>query len=308
MAYWHSPCFETGSKMEQPSPDPLRKFIDALLEEQTTLTAVERFAREHDRCEIPAGKQRYSSLLPATAPGPGQQYAFEVDMDKCSGCKACVTACHSLNGLDDGEAWRETGTLVSHDWRRPFRQTITTACHHCVDPGCLNGCPVPAYEKDAGTGIVQHLDDQCIGCEYCVMMCPYNVPKYSERRGIVRKCDLCSQRLPAGEAPACVQACPSEAIRIIVVELAKVRGKFRPLFNNSTPKTAGGKAGKWESGKDALSHFLAFPSAHFPSENEAARGTHFSKPPPTQPSICRTHASSRHVRCPSIPEPPTPHN
>ena len=252
--------------------------IDALLAEQRELTAVEEFARAHDRHEI--REPHYKKLVPATAPAPGQQYAFEVDLDKCSGCKACVTACHSLNGLDDGEAWRETGTLVSHDWRRPFQQTITTACHHCVDPGCLNGCPVLAYEKDAVTGIVQHLDDQCIGCEYCVMMCPYDVPKYSERRGIVRKCDLCSQRLAAGEAPACVQACPSEAIRINVVEQAKVRGKFRPLFNNSIPKAAGGKVGKWESGKNALSHFLAFSLAHFPSENESgARNTFLQASP-----------------------------
>ena len=174
------------------------------------------FAHQHERNEI-AGK-RFQKLLPFSVPTRGQQYAFEVDLDKCSGCKACVTACHALNGLDDGEAWRETGLLVSDDWRNPFQQVVTTACHHCVDPGCLNGCPVLAYEKDPLTGIVRHLDDQCIGCQYCVMKCPYEAPKYSPARGIVRKCDMCSDRLLAGEAPACVQACPSEAIRITVVE------------------------------------------------------------------------------------------
>jgi Fe-S-cluster-containing dehydrogenase component/DMSO reductase anchor subunit len=151
-----------------------------------------------------------------------------VDLDKCSGCKACVTACHSLNGLDDGEAWRETGLLVSDDWRNPFQQIVTTACHHCVDPGCLNGCPVLAYEKDPVTGIVRHLDDQCIGCQYCILKCPYEVPKYSRARGIVRKCDMCSNRLLAGEAPACVQACPNEAIRITVVDTNTVSGDFLP--------------------------------------------------------------------------------
>ena len=56
-----------------------------------------------------------------------------------------------------------------------------------------------AYDKDPETGIVRHLDDQCIGCQYCVLKCPYDVPKYSERLGIVRKCDMCVGRLRAGE-------------------------------------------------------------------------------------------------------------
>jgi formate dehydrogenase iron-sulfur subunit len=216
-----------------------RSLVDALLAEQRSLTAVERFTRSHERQELPALAGHYRSLLPASPPAPGQQYAFEVDLDKCSGCKACVTACHSLNGLDDEETWRGVGLLISPEDlpanghpapRTPpaaFHQHVTTACHHCVDPGCLNGCPVLAYDKDPATGIVRHLDDQCIGCQYCVMKCPYEVPQYSERLGIVRKCDLCTNRLAVGEAPACAQACPSEAIRISVVEQAAVRVEFR---------------------------------------------------------------------------------
>jgi formate dehydrogenase iron-sulfur subunit len=198
-----------------------RTLIDELLAEQGALSAVERFARVH--AAKASTTTRYRELLPASAPAPGQQYAFEVDLDQCSGCKACVTACHSLNGLGDGETWRDVGQLVSHNEAKPFQQTVTTACHHCVDPGCLNGCPVLAYEKDPGTGIVHHLDDQCIGCQYCVLKCPYDVPKYSDRLGIVRKCDMCSQRLAVGEAPACVQACPNEAIAITLVSQEEVR-------------------------------------------------------------------------------------
>jgi formate dehydrogenase iron-sulfur subunit len=198
--------------------DEPKDLIGHLLAEQNRLSAVEKFSRLHESCPI-AGSS-YRDLIPLSAPPAGSQYAFEVDLDKCSGCKACVTACHSLNGLDDGEAWRETGLLVSDDWRNPFQQVVTTACHHCVDPGCLNGCPVLAYEKDPVTGIVRHLDDQCIGCQYCILKCPYEVPKYSAARGIVRKCDMCSSRVVAGEAPACVQACPNEAIRITIVDTA----------------------------------------------------------------------------------------
>jgi len=200
--------------------------IDTLLAEQRSLAPLERFSRQQDNGSLPAQAKYYRDLIPLTAPPPGHQYAFEVDLDKCSGCKACVSACHSLNGLDEGETWREVGLLFADDWRHPFQQTITTACHHCADPACLNGCPVLAYDKDQVTGIVRHLDDQCIGCQYCVMKCPYDVPKYSARRGIVRKCDMCANRLAVNEAPACAQACPSEAIRITIVPKSSSSSSF----------------------------------------------------------------------------------
>ena len=191
-------------------------FLEQLLSEQQSLTAVEAFSEQHEQGELPAQAKYYSKLLPASPPAQGQQYSFEVDLDKCSGCKACVVACHTLNGLEEEESWRRVGSIVIGEASPQIRH-VTTACHHCADPGCLNGCPVNAYDKDAETGIVRHLDDQCIGCKYCTMMCPYEVPTYSERLGIVRKCDMCSQRLAVGEAPACVQSCPNEAIAIRVV-------------------------------------------------------------------------------------------
>lgn len=205
-----------------------RTLIDALLEEQRDLTAVERFARWHDAHPKDSSALPHRALIPLTAPKHGEQYAFEVDLDRCSGCKSCVTACHALNGLDENETWRSTG-LLHGQGHGSFQQTVTTACHHCVEPGCVDGCPVLAYDKDPLTGIVRHLDDQCIGCQYCIFMCPYEVPKYSEKRGIVRKCDMCHQRLAHGEAPACVQACPSEAIRITVVNQEAVLNTYRGI-------------------------------------------------------------------------------
>jgi formate dehydrogenase iron-sulfur subunit len=198
--------------------------VEAMLREQQSLTAVERFSRKHDQdhagaaCGVPAQAKYYRDLIPLERPRPGQQYAFEVDLDVCTGCKACVAACHSLNGLDEPEVWRTVGLLHGGTAEQPQQQTVTTSCHHCVDPSCLSGCPVRAYEKDPVTGIVKHLDDQCIGCQYCTLMCPYDAPKYSPQRGIVRKCDMCTDRLAADEAPACVQGCPNQAIRIKVVD------------------------------------------------------------------------------------------
>jgi formate dehydrogenase iron-sulfur subunit len=211
-----------------------RSLIDELLDEQRLVTAVTRFAQKHESAEVPLQGRYYRDLLPLSAPRPGEQYAFEVDLDKCSGCKACVAACHSLNGLEAGESWRTVGLLVSDETARPFQQTVTTACHHCVDPACLNGCPVLAYEKDTATGIVKHLDDQCIGCQYCVLKCPYEVPRYSSRLGIVRKCDMCANRLAVGEAPACVQSCPSSAIRITVVSKELVRAEHSATSTENT--------------------------------------------------------------------------
>jgi formate dehydrogenase iron-sulfur subunit len=225
-----------------PVIEPTSDFISQLLRDQQSLSAVEQFSLIHDAngnggtpakahtelesprypgadfCSAPPVQDRYyRELLPASPPGPGQQFAFEVDLDKCSGCKACVVACHTMNGLEEDEAWRRVGTVSSAEDQGRV-QHVTTACHHCADPGCLSGCPVKAYDKDPVTGIVRHLDDQCIGCKYCTMMCPYEIPRYSERLGIVRKCDMCHQRLSTGEAPACVQACPNEAIAIRVVD------------------------------------------------------------------------------------------
>jgi Fe-S-cluster-containing dehydrogenase component/DMSO reductase anchor subunit len=204
-----------------PSPANGLALVARLLAEQQSMSAVEEFSRWHEADAKPVSRQ-YRTLLPATPPGPGEQYAFEVDLDRCSGCKACVVACHTLNGLDETETWRDVGLMVGGSTSAPVMQHVTTACHHCLEPACMIACPVNAYEKDAVTGIVKHLDDQCFGCQYCTLACPYEVPKYHAGLGIVRKCDMCSSRLAVGEAPACVQSCPHEAIVIRTVSRRQV--------------------------------------------------------------------------------------
>ncbi len=230
--------------------DELRTPIDDYLARQHDATAVDRFSQHHDSQRSDGSgrfgdEQWYADRVPLSAPGAGEQYAFRVDLDRCSGCKACVAACHSLNGLDEGESWRDVGQLVGGDPASPRTQSVPTGCHHCVDPACLSGCPTNAYEKDPFTGIVKHLDDQCIGCGYCELTCPYEVPELNARLGVVRKCDMCADRLAEGEAPACVQACPTQAISITIVDQAKTVAATRtgslvpgaPASSTTSPTT-----------------------------------------------------------------------
>ena len=204
------------------STTPLERY----LAEQADLTPVERFSVVHDACAVPDSGS-WQDRIPLTAPAPGEQYAFDVDLDTCTGCKACVTACHNVNGLDDGESYRTVGLLTGGTPVQPFQQTVTTACHHCVDPACLTGCPTNAYEKDVFNGIVAHIEGRCLGCGYCTWTCPYEVPRFNSARGVVRKCDMCHDRLAVGEAPACVSACPNGAIRITVVNTAALSEAVR---------------------------------------------------------------------------------
>ncbi len=256
--------------------DPTRTLIDDYLAEQQRLqTPVRRFSDAHDQQIFAERVEQWRDLIPLSRPAPGEQYAFEVDLDRCTGCKACVAGCHSLNGLEDNETWRDIGQVLGGTRSHPFQQTITTACHHCADPACMNGCPVLAYEKDPVTGIVRHLDDQCIGCQYCVLKCPYDVPKYSERLGIVRKCDMCHSRLAEGEAPACAQACPTQAIRIINVRVETPEGNLVERANDflesapspdyTKPTTRFVTRRHWPDNVEAVdAHALRPQHAHWP--------------------------------------------
>ncbi len=205
----HSPASGSILELDEHPGVALRLTEESLLPFEydlgAELSAAHAFSLLHEREDESFQDRYYSARMPVSLPGPGQQLAFEVDLDSCSGCKSCVAACHALNGLDDDEAWRSVGLLQGGTSALPVLQHITSACHHCLEPACLHGCPVNAYEKDPATGIVKHLDDQCIGCQYCILKCPYDAPKYNKKLGIVRKCDMCSDRLTSGEAPACAR-------------------------------------------------------------------------------------------------------
>ncbi len=140
-------------------------------------------------------------------------------MGACIGCKCCVVACNEQNGNPAAINWRRVTELEGGWYPQAHRSYLSMSCNQCLDPTCLRGCPVDAYTKDAATGIVLHSAEACIGCQYCTWNCSYGVPQYNPERGVVGKCDMCYNRLELGQAPACVAACPSGAIRIETVRV-----------------------------------------------------------------------------------------
>ena len=160
-------------------------------------------------------------------PLPGEQYRFHFDMTKCIGCKCCVVACNEQNGNPADILWRRVGEIEGGAYPNTRRHYLSMGCNHCLEPTCMTGCPVDAYSKDSLTGIVRHSADACIGCQYCTWNCSYGVPQYNSERGVVGKCDMCYGRLMAGQEPACVTACPEDAIRIETVPVDEWRKQYR---------------------------------------------------------------------------------
>ncbi len=163
------------------------------------------------------------TLAPALLPlEDGEQYRFTFDMNSCVGCHSCEVACAEQNGTSIGEAWRRVGELESGTFPTTRRFNLSMACNHCLEPTCLSGCPTNAYEK-LGNGIVVHHPDECVGCQYCMWNCPYEVPVFDKVKRIVSKCDMCRPRIDAGQSPACVLSCPTHAIGLEKVDVAAWR-------------------------------------------------------------------------------------
>jgi formate dehydrogenase iron-sulfur subunit len=83
---------------------------------------------------------------------------------------------------------------------------------HCANPGCLKSCPAPGAIIQYSNGIVDFHEEHCIGCGYCIIGCPFNIPRLSQKDGKAYKCTLCSDRVSVGLEPACAKTCPTGAI------------------------------------------------------------------------------------------------
>ena len=107
----------------------------------------------------------------------------------------------------------ENGTGQAKDQEINGYSYIRRFCMHCADPSCTSACPVGALTKDRHTGVVKYNKDVCIGCRYCQIACPYNIPKFQWDQAFpqIVKCQLCDHRFAAGSYSACCEFCPTGA-------------------------------------------------------------------------------------------------
>ncbi|HEY7096121.1 MAG TPA: 4Fe-4S dicluster domain-containing protein [Terriglobales bacterium] len=143
--------------------------------------------------------------------------ALLYDATMCIGCKQCEQACADENNL------RYDDTVAAEPRQSEHKYTVVLTkkekfmrrlCMNCEDPACASVCPVGALRKTAA-GPVTYEADRCMGCRYCMVACPFGVPKYewSEVLPKVKKCTMCSQRVAKGKPTACAEICPTGATK-----------------------------------------------------------------------------------------------
>ena len=168
------------------------------------------------------------------------QAAILTDTTKCIGCRECVVACKKENELlpDVPRRWNLDDGLSARNWTsiidRPDGNYVRKQCRHCLEPACEASCPVGAITKTEA-GPVVYDGDKCMGCRYCMMACPYGIPRYDWDQAVpyIRKCVLCYEtRVKHGKQPACTEACPTEATifgdRADLIQLAHQRIRSEP--------------------------------------------------------------------------------
>ena len=179
-----------------------------------------------------------------------------VDTTLCIGCRKCEEACNRRNNLPrTAESFSDREVLRT--FRRPSETAFTVVnqfpgspspdqagvpqtyakvqCMHCLDPSCVSACIVAALTKSAD-GAVVYNPTICIGCRYCQVACPFEIPAYEFHEALtprVRKCEFCADRAKGtGANPACASSCPTEALvfgrRAELLAMAKDRLKRRP--------------------------------------------------------------------------------
>ncbi len=187
-----------------------RKALGAMLTGTAAVAGLQTAQAEHKKIE----NKKLASML--------------YDTTLCIGCKACVSACAQANGLvpDTGESHgmyqmpkylnSETKNIIKLyvDKDTGLRSFVKAQCMHCIDPACVAACPMRALRKNEDNGIVTWDGTTCIGCRYCQIACPYNIPKFEWNKvnPKIVKCQMCDHRLKDGKLPACCEVCPRKAV------------------------------------------------------------------------------------------------
>ena len=168
---------------------------------------------------------------------PADAVGLLYDATRCIGCKACMVACKEVNNLAAEPAARHglyddpialsaySKTVIKAQFKEGANAYVKSQCMHCVDPACVGACMIGALKK-RDHGIVTWDGDRCIGCRYCAVVCPFDVPKFEWASALPKlvKCEMCSPLVAKGELPACAKVCPRQAT---------VFGKYTDLLNDA---------------------------------------------------------------------------
>ncbi len=181
------------------------------------------------------------------------------DATLCIGCKTCVVACREANGLPperdtvhggiyDAPIDLSAGTKnIIELWRDGDEWSyVKRQCMHCLDPACVTACMLGALQKREH-GIVTWESSLCIGCRYCQVACPFEIPKFQwhEANPKIVKCELCNHRLAKGQVPACCEVCPRGAVIFGQYDalLAEAHRRLEENPDRYVPKVYGEKDG-----------------------------------------------------------------
>ena len=165
-----------------------------------------------------------------------------VNIDRCLACKSCEIACalvHSKSQVLE-EAVAETPRpqrMVTVEAAGEFGVPIQ--CRHCEAPPCVEICPTGAIQRQSEQGPIVVDKELCIGCKLCILICPFGVLRIGPEGRAIIKCDMCLERLDKGQEPACIEACPTGALKLVSLkEMTKSKRKeaSRQLAKEAKPK------------------------------------------------------------------------